>query len=229
MLASLFPEEMAPFFTAIYSFPVAIFTVLLGVSIFFWIIALIGLIDLEFLDFDLPEPEGDLPATTDSLSSAEIFTGLMLKFGLNGVPLTIIISFIAIFGWFICYQLDVLVRLFIGQGVVHFVIGIPVFFVSLLVSVMITAVVIKPLRRFFNSLDRESIKRIIGRTAIVRSSVVNKTFGEAIIEADGASLLLKVRASDDQIFNKGDKVILLEYRKKEDIYRVISEQELREI
>ncbi len=225
MLASLFPEEMAPFFDVIYSFPVAIFTVLLGVSIFIWLIALIGLIDLEILDIDLPEPDVELSGSTSNPSVAEAFTGLLLKFGLNGVPLTIIISFVSIIGWGTSYQLDVIAREYFGDGLIHFIVAIPIFIVSAAVAIYLTSIVIKPLRKFFNSLDQESIKRIIGQRAIVRSSVVDKTFGEAILDADGASLLLSVRSVDEQVFKKGDKVVLLEYLKSKGTYRVISEQE----
>jgi hypothetical protein len=51
------------------------------------------------------------------------------------------------------------------------------------------------------------------------------TFGEATVEDGGAGLIVKVRAFKDEVFARGDKVVLLEYIEAENIYKVISEQE----
>ena len=51
------------------------------------------------------------------------------------------------------------------------------------------------------------------------------SFGEASPEDGGAGLILKVRATGDATFNRGDRVVLFEYHKDSNTYRVISEAE----
>ena len=90
---------------------------------------------------------------------------------------------------------------------------------------MITAQLIKPLRPLFKKAEQETLKKILGQTVIVRTSRVDKEFGEAILEDGGAGLILKVRSSGDETFKKGDVIVLLEYLEKNNTYRVISEQD----
>ena len=74
-------------------------------------------------------------------------------------------------------------------------------------------------------MEAPSIKHVIGQVAVVRSSRVDDKFGEAILEDGGAGLLLRVRSRNNKIFNKGDKVVLLERHEESGTYSVISENE----
>ena len=60
---------------------------------------------------------------------------------------------------------------------------------------------------------------------MVRTSRVDNDFGEAVLEDGGAGLILKVRSTGDATFVKGDRVVLLEHLKNENVYRVVSEAE----
>ncbi|MDO3387693.1 DUF1449 domain-containing protein [Gilvimarinus sp. SDUM040013] len=224
MFTIFFLEDMDPFYQNISSFPTVIFTFLLVITVLYWLVAVLGFIDIEFLDFDLPDPDG-VGAQGDGLSNPEMLAGLMLRFGLHGVPLTIIISFIALFGWLISYYIVHFLFGFIPGGFVSFLVGIPVLLFCLYLAVMVTAVVIKPIRPLFKSSQYQAIKYVVGQTAIVRTSVVDETFGEAILEDGGAGLLLKVRSTSGETFSKGDRVVLLEHLKEKNTFRVISEKE----
>jgi hypothetical protein len=148
----------------------------------------------------------------------------LLRLGLNGVPVTIVITLVSIFGWFICYCLSSFSTTIFGSWV-RFVVGLPIFAVALYAGVMITAVAIRPLRRFFAKVEQLTEKKVLGQTAVVRSSRVDNQFGEANFDDGGAGMILKVRTSGDISFVRGDKVVLLEYVAAGNYYRVISEQE----
>jgi hypothetical protein len=90
---------------------------------------------------------------------------------------------------------------------------------------MITAFIIRPLRPLFKRAQQQTEKYVIGQSAIVRTSVVDNSFGEAILEDGGAGLIFKVRTIGNESFVKGDKVVLLEYIKEKNIYRVVSEED----
>ena len=226
MFAILLTDNMDPFYQNISSFPTVFFTFFLLIVVLYWLVAVLGLVDLDVLDFDIPDADGSLDINPDTgLTNANVLAGVMLRFGLYGVPVTIILSFIALFGWFLCYYLVHFLFGFIPDGFISFLVGIPILLVSLYVSVMITATVIKPLRPLFKKSSQDTLKRVLGQTAIVRTSRVDNNFGEALLEDGGAGLILKVRTIEGTTFQKGDRVVLLEHDKQKNVYRVISEAE----
>lgn len=215
---------MNEFLLTIFSFPTAIYTVLLGVAVLYWLCAAVGLLELEVLDVDLPDVDGQMHAHAEH-SFAETFAGILLRLGLNGVPVTIVITFVAIVGWFISYYLSYFELILLGYGWLRFVIGIPIFIVSFYLAIVVTAQLIKPLRKLFAKTEQFLEKKIIGQTAIVRSSRVDSCSGEANFDDGGAGLIVRVRAIGDQQFVRGDRVVLLEYVAELHVYRVVSEQE----
>ena len=143
----------------------------------------------------------------------------MLRFGLQGVPVTVIISFISLFGWLLSYYIVHFLFGIVPDGLLRFLAGIPVLLGTLYMSVMITSVVVKPIRPLFKKAQQQTVKYVLGQSAIVRTSRVDAEFGEAVLEDGGAGLILKVRATGDETFVRGDRVVLLEHI-KEKIYTV---------
>lgn len=230
MFAILLSEGMNPFYENISSFPTVIFTLLLAVCTLYWLSAVLGLVSVDVLDFEIPESIGleDLNADTD-VSGPDVLAGLMLKFGLHGVPVTIIISILSLVGWLICYYL---VHFSLGyapewlaESWARYLIGLPMLLGTLYVAVHITAQLIKPLRPLFLKASQETIKHVLGQSAVVRTSRVDNDFGEATLDDGGAGLILKVRTEGDVSFIKGDRVVPIEQIAGTDYYRVVSEQE----
>lgn len=226
MFAILLSESMNPFYQNISSFPTAFFTFFLAITVLYWLVAVLGFVDIDVLDFDIPDADGELDINSDSgLSNANVLAGLMLRFGLQGVPVTIIISIISLIGWMICYYTVHFLFGFIPDGIIKFIAGIPVVFGALYAAAMLTAVIINPLRPLFQKAQQQTIKHILGQTAIVRTSRVDNNFGEAVLEDGGAGLILRVRTIGEEEFKKGDRVVLLERLDADNIYHVISESE----
>ena len=215
---------MNEFLLTIVSFPTVFFTILLGVMVLYWLCAAFGLVDIEVLDMDLPDVDGQVHAHAEH-TFAETFAGILLRLGLNGVPVTIIITFIALIGWLISYYLSYFEWFLFGYNWVRYVVGIPIIIFSLYLAVLVTAQLIKPLRKVFAKTDQYVEKKILGQVAIVRSSKVDATSGEANFDYGGAGLIVKVRALGEQHFVRGDRVVLLEYLVEQHVYRVISENE----
>lgn len=223
MFAILLSKGMDPFYQNISSFPTAIFTFILAICVLYWLFAVLGVVDIDVLDIDL-DLDTDLDTGSD-VSTTSAMAGVMLKFGLDGVPVTIIISFLSLFGWLGSYYSVHFLSPMVPQGLFHILFGILALIVAFWLAVLTTSLVIKLLRPFFQKVEQQTIKRVLGRIAIVRTSKVNSTFGEAMLNDGGAGLILKVRSRQDQSFKKGDKVVLLEYLEIENVYRVISEQD----
>jgi hypothetical protein len=221
---------MNPFYQNISSFPTVIFTFFLALTTLYWLVAVIGLVSIDILDFDIPDIDGDISADLDigdatELTNANVLAGLMLRFGLNGVPVTIVVSLIALFGWMVSYYSVYLIFPYVPDGLLQYLAGIPVLLGALYLGALITAFVIKPLRPLFKKAQQETEKYVLGQVAIVRTSRVSETFGEAVMEDGGAGLILKIRSSSDSQFKKGDRVVLFEYLKDTNAYQVISEKE----
>ena len=226
MFAILLTEGMDPFYQNISSFPTVFFTFFLIVTTLYWLVAVLGFVEIDVLDFDIPDADGTLDINPETeLSTPDVLAGLMLRFGLQGVPVTVIISFIALFGWLVSYYTVYFLFGFLPGGFIRFLAGLPVLLGALYVGVMITAVVIKPLRPLFQKAQQQTVKHVLGQSAVVRTSRVDSEFGEAVLEDGGAGLILKVRSTGNETFEKGDRVVLLEHIKEENVYRVISEAE----
>ncbi|WP_020407898.1 hypothetical protein [Hahella ganghwensis] len=227
MFAILLSDKMDPFYQNISSFPTVIFTFFLALCVLYWLIAVLGFIDLDILDFDIPDPDGDLGVNETKFTGPDVLAGLMLKFGLYGVPVTIIVSFLSLFGWLISYFVVHFLFGLIPDGFLHYLAGIPVLFGSLYIAALITGRVIRPIRKFFISATQNTIKHVLGQTAIVRTSRVDNHFGEVMLDDGGAGLIFKVRSTGKDKFKKGDRVVLLEYLPEQHVYRIISEEEFK--
>lgn len=222
MFAVFFHESMNPFHQTVTSFPTVIYTVLLIICALYWIVAVLGLVELDVLDFDL---DGDIDAA-DSTSAQEGIAGLLHKLGLNGVPLTIIMTIITIIGWLLCYYATFFgAKLLPDLGLIQLGAGLITFIVATYTTILITAQLIKPLRSMFHKLDYDETKHILGQTVIVRSSVVTRERGEAELNDGGAGLLLNIRATGDDKFAKGDEVVVVEHNEEKNLYRVVAKSE----
>lgn len=206
---------MDTFLHIVFSFPTVFFTFLLALSVVYWLLTVLGFVGIEALDLDLD--------ATDSVASLNVFSGLLFRLGLNGVPITIVVSLIALLGWMFSFLVVYFFYPYLPVHWLQLLIGIPVTLGVLYVSALCTAAIIKPLRPVFLASNQEVQKQIVGQTAIVRTGEVTRTFGEAYVEDGGAGLIVKVRSYKDEVFLRGDKIVLLEYVAGENIYRVVSE------
>src|SRR5690606_40358367 len=77
------------------SFPTASYTVLLGVVLVYWLLAIVGMVDFESSGIDL-DIEAHADASADDLGAIASY---VVAFGLNGVPFSIVVSLLVLVGW----------------------------------------------------------------------------------------------------------------------------------
>lgn len=189
-------------------FPTVIFTAIVMFVMLYWLTVLFGMFELESPDLD-----------GDGLS------GLLVKFGLNDVPILVILTFFGLSGWFISFVLmnlsqSMLVDLF-NNTLVRFGVGAVVLGLSVALSLWITSILVRPIRKVAKSNPTNNASLLIGKTAVVRTLTVDENFGEAVLADGGAGLILKVRAVDST-FVQGDKVRLLAYLAEQNAYQVVA-------
>lgn len=220
MFALLLSNKMDPFYQICTSFPNIFFAALLIFCILYWVLAVLGLVEIEALDFDLPED-----ASSSNLDNLNVMSGLLLKFGLNDVPFTIILTLISLIGWVISFLLMYFIFPLIPGRILEYIVGIPILIGSIYISAKFTAILIKPLRPMFKTANQQVQKQIIGKTGIVRTGRVDKNFGEAVIEDGGAGLIVKVRSYENELYTRGDRIVLIEYDPISNIYKIVSESD----
>jgi len=209
---------MADFLNNIFTFPTLFFTGLLGLMLLYWLISMMGFIDFDFggdgLDFDID--------ASDAPSS-----GWLSKLKLDGIPVTISLSLIILFSWIICFLLVHFYRGEISeikQGWIETVIGFWIIILAPVLSALITGALLTPFKPIFKKMGKQAEGRkassLVGHIAKLRTNKVTMDFGDAEIENEGASLILKVRAEEPNEMKRGDKILITKYIAEQNIYKV---------
>lgn len=200
------------------SFPTVLFSFLLCLAIIYWAIVALGLVEVDLLDVE-----------ADSLLAGDGVAALLSKLKLNDIPVTLVLSVLALFGWLLTYFAELLILRHLPLGLLRYPLGLVVAVVALGLSLPVAAAVCSPLRPLFRKAEATTSKSVLGQTAVIRSGRVTLEHGEAVLEDGGAGLILKVRAEEAKGFKRGDRVVLLEYLEAQHAYRVITEDEFRGI
>ena len=203
---------MEAFFNNIFSFPTIVFTGLLLFMCVYWVLAIIGMIDIDILDarIDL-DMDGDL----------EGVAGLMVTLGFTGVPVTVVLTLLFLGGWAITFLIVHFFFLWGDSTLLNILVGSVVMIIAQALSIPITAFLIKPMRPIFRALNGPEVKKtFVGKSCVIKSTRVDEGFGEANIVIDGADIIIKVRANADHNLHRGDAVLIGEKIDEQSIYWV---------
>lgn len=197
-------------------FPTIIYSTLLGIVVVYWLVGMLGLFDLD-LSGDL-DMGSEIEIDTDV--SVGGITGFMLTFGFAGVPFSLVISVLILIGWLISFYLQFYLLTWLPEGWLYFVMGAAISLIVFMLSIPITAIVVKPLKGLFKSVETTLSDNLVGKDAIISTGTVSSTFGQARLFNEGAEIILDVRCAPEHSLKKGDKVLVLEYQKENHAYFV---------
>ena len=208
-------ESFLVFITKISLYPTIIFTGLVMFVTLYWVVSLLGMADMDSVEFG--ESEGDV----STLSTTGFFTILILKFGLYGVPLIIILSLISLIGWLLSYLYTSFLHQYFDSGLLYYLFGTGALVFVLVVSMWLTGIIISPIRKNIAKTPKRNSSSNIGKVAVVRTLSVTDKYGEAELNDGGAGLILKIRSdNNDGLLKQGDRVVLVEYLEEANTYRV---------
>ncbi|WP_230661537.1 OB-fold-containig protein [Psychrobacter sp. I-STPA10] len=223
-------EEFLLFINNISLYPTIIFTGLVLFVTLYWVVSLIGMADMDTID--IGDINADLGAdvggdTGGDVSSTGLFTGLLLKFGLYGVPLIVILTLISLIGWVLSYIYTSFLHQWLSSGPLYYAFGTGAFILVLVVSMWLTGIIISPIRKNIAKIPKRNAASNIGKIATVRTLTVTDKHGEAELSDGGAGLILKIRQFDEdtQPLKQGDAVVLIEYLQDANAYRVAPAKE----
>ncbi len=202
---------MSEFLTAILAFPTVLFTVPLGVVLVYWLLVLLGALDLEILDFGEVADAADAGSAdglgTDGDAGDTGDTGVLDVLGLRGVPTTFALSILIFLAWLLCLAASQ--TLDIEGGLL----GAGTALLSLGLAVPCAALAVRPLRRLFHTDRAIENRSLVGKVCTVATLRVDERYGQAEIADGGAGLLVQVRSTQpDNGLRRGDQAIVYEYR-----------------
>lgn len=241
---------MNEFLSIATSFPTAVYSVLLLVVTVHWLLSALGIIEVDTVDGLLPDGFGGHGVGHDighgighghdighahghgvhhHDADAGNAGGVLMKFGLHGVPVMVVFTIIAIVGWAFCYFTDLHLLSGMAAGPLSLAADIATAGGGLLLSIPVARAVLAPVRRMLRRFEPVSQRPMLGRYAEVRSPEVTRSHGQVWVEDGGAGLILQARADVSGQFVRGDRVVLIEYLEQQNAYRVISGEEFERL
>ncbi len=191
-------------------------TVLIGCLIVYWLVVMVGMADLDFLDLDL---DVDTDADADVGGGGGHGLTSFLKFlNVGEVPIMILLSVFVAFLWLI----GVLTKMWFGDWslMVNLLALVPMVILGLLLTKFLT----HPLRRLFEQLERDANAgkvEVMGQRCKVISATLDDRHGQAEIETDGSPLRISVRLpAGSTPLNRGDEVVVVTERDERGVYTV---------
>lgn len=213
---------MQAFLQTALGFPTFIFGVLLLVMLVYWLIALMGMLEHDALDHWL---HLDLHQHHDGFHLGSELAGLLLKIGLGGIPLTVIVTLLLLFSWLVSYVGAHFLQAPESWGAVQIGIGLVIMAIAVVLGFVITVIVLRPVRSLLQKVaPDEGPKILLGRTGLVRSSVVNTTQGYGSVEDGGAGLNVQMRTADGEL-PRGTQIVLIEQLETANAWLVVSKDE----
>jgi hypothetical protein len=240
---------MDVFLQIVTSFPTVVYTVLLLVVTAHWLLAALGILEVDTVDGLMPDGLGahgaghgighdighaigqghDIGHGHGAHHHDADAGGLLMKFGLHGVPVMVVFTIIAIVGWSVCYFVELLVLRDATLGVFAIPADIATMIGGLLLAIPVGRIVLAPVRRLLRRFAPVSQRPMLGRQGVVRSPEITQTSGTAEIDDGGAGLILQVRADVSGRFVRGDRIVLIEYLEDQNAYRVTSCEEFERL
>jgi hypothetical protein len=203
---------MLGFADAALAFPTAIFTTLLGVAGFYWLLALVGLVD-----FDSGDLNADADFTDPDVGS---LAGIIVAFGLQGVPFSIVFSLLVLLSWMLsCLGAMWLLALLPGSIPVY-VSGTLLALASVSLAVPITARIVKPLRGLFVTHAAIHNASLVGQHCKVLTQGVDEKMGRAEVLQRGANINIRVWARVPNSLVRGSVARVVVYDEETARYRI---------
>jgi hypothetical protein len=210
---------LTEFLNAILAFPTVVYTILLGVVVVYWLFVLLGALDIDLLgDADL-DGHGHADLHLDGhghvdghghhhhgdAESPGGLAGLIQSLGLGGVPVTLTLSVLILAAWGFCLGA---LELLGSAGWTR--VAAPL--LSLALAVPVTAVLVRPLRRFYATFAAPSHRDLLGKLCTITTLRVDERYGQAEVEDGAAGLLVQVRSTDPGRLHRGDRALIFDYK-----------------
>ncbi|MBU8897097.1 hypothetical protein DRW03_22135 [Corallococcus sp. H22C18031201] len=231
---------MSALLDALLAFPTAVFTILLGVVLSYWLFVIIGAVGIDVLDGDVHldvesgakavggalqggakavAGHGHGDVSHSHLDDAEAAAGLFGLLGFSGIPVTVTVSLVVFLSWALSVASGQAVHAALSalpSGLVSVGLGLLCFIAGTLVA----SVLVRPLRPVFVAKRAPGREELMGRVCIVSSGSVTERFGHGTFEDGGAGLILNIVCAKANTLKRGEPALILAYDAGRDVYEV---------
>jgi hypothetical protein len=210
---------MGNFYAAVFSYPTAVYTALLGIVLVYWVLAVIGLVDFEHSGLDV-----DIDAQVDTdPSELSTLAGYVVAFGLNGVPFSVAVSLVVLYGWVGSCLAGMWLQPLVPAGLLGWLAGTAVFGAASALALVLSARTIRPLRKLFVTHAALSNAALVGQLCRVITGSVDQRVGRAEVAQRGASINIRVWAKAPNALTKGSSARIVDYDAERARYLIVPE------
>lgn len=175
----------------------------------YWLIVIIGVIDVDSVDIDL-DLDHDVDLDVDAEVDADVhvggFASVLSFFNIGHMPLMIFVTFFTLPLW----TATLLINDFLGiqsfiPGLITF---IPIFIGSLFVAKFLTI----PIAKFYRKLrqETEAVEHIVGQLCTAKLPISDNRTSQAEIREGGTSVLINVKTRNGEAIPKGGQGLVIE-------------------
>lgn len=210
---------MLDLFTVAFAPINVVFTILLIVVVVYWVLVILGALDVDVLSVDA-DADADMGADTDADVAAGgdgVLRALLAFFHVGELPVMVLVSLMVLSLWVIA----MLATHYLNPGR-SLLLAVPLLLGNLLISALIVKVASKPARMAFAALNRDcnASREVVGRIGTVVTTEVSQSVGQVEVPTGGSPILLNAVTEDGQVLRKGDEAVVVSVRKAQGVYVV---------
>ncbi len=209
---------MGPFLAAAAGFPTAIFTVLLGIAVVYWLLALVGLVDAG-LHSDGADLGAELHADGDADDPGTL-AAIAGTLGLAGLPVSVVVSAVVLVAWTLCCVGALLLLPLLPAGGAQVAGGAVLGLASLSAALPVAGWVLRPLRPLFVTHLAQHNASLVGQSCKVLTQTVDEQVGRAEVAQRGANLNIRVWAPSPNALTRGTRARIVAYEDARARYRI---------
>ena len=170
------------------SYPAFLPSVLVGVLLVFWLLAIVGLLDFDSIGPDWLGGGHHHDADADGLPD------MLLALGLDRLPFSIVVSGVAFFWWLLT------------------MLGGALLLLALIAAALLASVALRPLKPLFVVHDSSAQQAVLGKPCRILTLTVEENFGQAEVEMGGGTRLkLQVYAAEPNTLARDTQAVVVRF------------------
>jgi hypothetical protein len=191
------------------------YTILFGLSVFYWMLYLVGVFGSDLLDFDFDmdtdmdadvdvDVDVDVDGGVDGGSGGSILGALMRFVYAAEIPVTVVASVLSMAMW----AFSVLSNHYLSNTslLIALALSIPIVVGGVIATKVILMPFVPLLKKAFD--ESSDIVHVIGQLCVVCSLEVSERHGQAEVPLKGSPLLLNVKTREGITMKKGDEAVV---------------------
>ena len=206
--------DMDHLLAALVAFPTVLFTPLLVVAVLYWLLVILGALDMDLIHL------GDADAGGHDAHAGHNGFAILEFLRVGQVPITVIASVFVVIAWIVSFAATMLLRPAVPEWS-WWLFAAVALGASLVVAYLGTGLVGAGLARVFAIRGTVTAASLVGRVVEVTSSTVDARFGTARHDRlTGEEVLLNVVCDPAHALKRGDQAVIMEYDTAKGVYLI---------